>query len=102
MRCAPRLTVRRICSCIISAMFVYSAGCHALPNDSNSKQKFAQIRKRAELGYTEQQIELAAAYLTGRGMPQSFPLAARWYEKAAAAGNPEAENQIGYFYQYGI
>ena len=29
-------------------------------------------------------------------------MAAYWYEKAAGHGNPQAQNQIGYFYQAGI
>jgi TPR repeat protein len=60
------------------------------------------LRQRAEAGYVKQQIELAAAYLTGRGVPQDNALAAHWYERAAQGGNPEAANEIGYFYQQGI
>src|ERR1700733_1580354 len=50
----------------------------------------------------QQQIELAAAYFTGRGVKQDEKLAAYWYERAAAAGDPEAQKQIGYFYQIGM
>ena len=57
---------------------------------------------RAEAGYVDQQIELAAAYLAGRGVAQDMTQAAHWYEKAAQAGNPEAQNQIGYFYDSGL
>ncbi|UWZ82231.1 tetratricopeptide repeat protein [Occallatibacter riparius] len=60
------------------------------------------LRKRAEQGYPEQQLELAKAYLMGKGVPQDLEKAAHWYEMAARRGNPEAENQIAYFYQKGI
>jgi uncharacterized protein len=56
----------------------------------------------AEPRTIQQQIELAAAYFTGHGVPQNEKLAAYWYERAADAGDPEAEKQIGYFYATGL
>jgi len=55
-----------------------------------------------EPGSIQQQIELAAAYLTGRGVNRDEKMGAYWYEKAAAAGQPRAQEQIGYFYQIGL
>jgi TPR repeat protein len=40
--------------------------------------------------------------MTGDGVPRDLAAAARWYEKAAQRGEPNAQNQIGYFYQSGI
>jgi hypothetical protein len=40
--------------------------------------------------------------MTGDGVPRDPAAAARWYEKAAQRGEPNAQNQIGYFYQSGI
>lgn len=48
------------------------------------------------------QIKLAGDYFAGRGVAQDLRRAAFWYEKAAGAGDPLAELQIGYFYQAGI
>jgi uncharacterized protein len=56
----------------------------------------------AQRGSIKQQVELGAAYFTGRGVPQDEKRAAYWYEKAANAGDPGAQKQIGYFYQVGI
>jgi len=56
----------------------------------------------AERGSIQQQIELGAAYLAGRGVPRDEKQAAYWYEKAANAGDPGAQQQIGYFYQAGL
>jgi uncharacterized protein len=50
----------------------------------------------------DQQIKLAGDYLAGRGVPQDLKLAAHWYEKAAGAGDPLAELQIGYLYEAGL
>lgn len=84
----------------VAAFLLVSEDCLAAPADAT--RKMAEIRARAEHGYVQQQIELAAAYLAGRGVPQNSALAAHWYLKAAESGSPEAENQIGYFYQTGI
>jgi uncharacterized protein len=61
-----------------------------------------RIQAGAERGSIQQQIELAGAYLAGRGVPRDEKQAAYWYEKAANAGDPGAQQQIGFFYQAGI
>jgi uncharacterized protein len=50
----------------------------------------------------DQQIKLAGDYLAGRGVAQNLKMSAYWYEKAAGAGDPHAQLQIGYFYETGI
>ena len=99
-----RFVHRILRSFLISmAPLTLTAGsCLGEPQDAAKDKKMAEIRMRAEQGYPQQQIELAAAYLTGRGVPQDPVQAAYWYRKAADSGNPEAQNQIGYFYQVGI
>ena len=62
----------------------------------------AEIRAKAEQGFVKQEIEIADAYFIGDGVPQDFAEAAHWYEKAASAGDPGAQNQTGYLYQAGI
>ncbi len=63
--------------------------------------KIPQIRTAAEKGNVSQEIELAADYYVGRGVPQDLKLAAYWYEKAAESGDSEAQNEVGYLYQTG-
>jgi len=50
----------------------------------------------------DQEIKLEGDYLAGRGVAQDLKLSAYWYEKAAGSGNPEAQLQIGYFYETGL
>jgi TPR repeat protein len=50
----------------------------------------------------EEQIRLADDYLVGRGVAQDSKQSAYWYEKAANAGDPDAQMQIGYLYGAGI
>jgi len=61
-----------------------------------------RLQTAAMHGDVNRQIELAADYFTGRGVPQDEKKAAQWYEKAAEAGDPGAQDQIGFFYQLGI
>jgi hypothetical protein len=60
------------------------------------------VRANAEQGSIVDEILLAGDYFTGTGVAQDTKMAAYWYEKAAGHGSPEAQNQIGYFYQAGI
>jgi len=61
-----------------------------------------RIQSSAEGGSIPREIELGAAYLSGRGVARDEKQAAYWYEKAANSGDPAAQEQIGYFYQAGI
>jgi len=70
--------------------------------DHGQEKKLAEIRARAQQGYIEDQIELAAAYLLGNGVPADPAQAAHWYLRAAQSGSPEAQNEIAYFYQTGL
>jgi TPR repeat protein len=61
-----------------------------------------RAQSAAERGSIQQQIELAAAYLSGHGVARDEKQAAFWYEKAANSGDPGAQLQIGFFYEAGI
>jgi len=61
-----------------------------------------RMQADAQRGSIRQQIELGAAYFSGRGVPQDEKLAAYWYERAANAGDPWAQKQMGFFYEAGI
>ena len=60
------------------------------------------VRALAERGSIRDEITLAGDYFTGTDVPRDPKMAAYWYEKAAGHGSPQAQNQIGYFYQAGI
>jgi uncharacterized protein len=69
---------------------------------STTDPDIPRLQTSAAKGVVAQQVELAADYFVGRGVPQDEKLAAHWYQRAAEAGDPAAQNQIGYFYQLGI
>lgn len=81
------------------AYVVYIPSSHGLSPDEG---KVAKLQTDAQHGAVKAELELAAHYMTGNGVPQDARLAALWYEKAAQSGDPDAQNQIGYFYQDGI
>jgi TPR repeat protein len=68
----------------------------------DAKTDLPRIQADAQRGIVKKEIELGAAYFSGRGVAQNLELAAQWYERAANAGDPLAQNEIGYFYQVGI
>jgi len=76
---------------------VMPPGCFAADIDN-----IPQLQAAADKGFIPQEIELAAAYFTGKGVTQDVRMAAHWYERAAESGDPEAENEIGFLYQTGV
>lgn len=52
-------------------------------------------RSPAMKGNADAQFNLAQAYKLGRGVPQDLSQAQMWYEKAAAQGHMEAEDNLG-------
>jgi TPR repeat protein len=78
------------------AFVIYLPSAHSLTVDPG------KLEADADRGSVLAEIELAANYVTGKGVVQDMSRAAHWYEKAAQQGNPEAQNEIGYFYQVGL
>ena len=70
--------------------------------DAANSTDLSQVRTLAAQGSIRDEIILAGDYFTGTGVKQDIQKAAYWYEKAAGHGNPDAQNEIGYFYQAGI
>jgi TPR repeat protein len=78
---------------------VYIPSSHGVSSD---EAKIARLQTEAQRGTISAELELAAHYVTGTGVPQDASLAARWYEKAARSGDADAQTQIGRFYQVGF
>src|SRR5579859_5993327 len=52
--------------------------------------------------HLRKELALAADYFVGRGVPRDLTQSVYWYRKAAEAGEPLAQVQLGYFYHIGI
>jgi len=68
---------------------------------SNGEPDIPTMRSVPEPRSVEQEIRLANDYFVGRGVEQDFKQSAYWFEKAAKQGDPQAQMQIGYFYDAG-
>jgi TPR repeat protein len=69
---------------------------------SEHPSSVAELQTKATQGFTKQELELAAAYFAGRGVPKDLAQAAYWYRKAADQGNPAAQVYVGYLYTAGV
>ena len=70
--------------------------------DTQGESALAELQAKAAQGYVRQELELAADYLVGRGVPKDFAESAYWYRKAADQGNPAAQMYLGYIYSVGM
>src|SRR5207245_11134921 len=61
----------------------------------------SRVRKAAEQGEAKAQFDLAGMYYKGRGLPQDYAEAARWYRKAADQGYAKAQRNLGDMYHDG-
>ena len=52
--------------------------------------------------HLRKELALAADYFLGRGVPHDLTQSLYWYRKAAEAGEPLAQVELGYFYHVGI
>ena len=60
------------------------------------------LKRKAEQGESQAQVDLATKYYMGKGVPQDFDEAVKWYLKAAERGNPDAQIRFGFMYGKGL
>jgi uncharacterized protein len=68
---------------------------------SFSSASYAHLMRSAEEGNVAAQAQLGWMFLGGRGVPQNFFKAAKWYYLAAVQGHREAQFQLGLLYNKG-
>ena len=64
-------------------------------------QDFQKELVAAEQGDATAQVNLGYLYENGRGVPQDYKEAAKWYRLAAEQGDASAQNNLGYMYKNG-
>ena len=67
----------------------------ASPPEMISDVDLQQLMRLSAQGNASAQNQLGQIYAAGRGVPQDYATARRWFEKAAAQGNGWAQNQLG-------
>lgn len=93
---------------IVAALLAVIGGAfvawRAYKRDSQGRKlsdKAALSRTRAEHGDVRAEVQLASMYYYGRGVPQDYAEAVRWYRKAADQSDAEAEYYLGFMYHEG-
>jgi hypothetical protein len=76
------------------------------PKENNSNKdinisSLINIRKAAEQGDAGAQFSLGWMYEIGKGVPQDYSEAAKWYRKAAEQGLGSAQSNLGVMYEIG-
>jgi TPR repeat protein/S1-C subfamily serine protease len=85
------------------------ASTRLLAQDSNtntsttteSSDLFKETLKKAEAGYAWAQYNLGIMYVNGKGVPQDYKEAVKWYTKAAEQGYASAQYNLGAMYAEG-
>lgn len=67
----------------------------ASPPEMISDVDLQQLMRLGAQGKASAQNQLGQLYANGRGVPQDYTTARRWFEKAAAQGHGWAQNQLG-------
>jgi len=88
----------RCISCFIILCLLHAVSAEAKPDMAGA----ADLQAKATRGYVKQELELAADYFAGRGVPKDLTQSAYWYRKAADQGNPAAQVYLGYMYTVGM
>ena len=78
---------------------MYAKGEEVKQDDTTSAGWY---RKAAERGDKEAQVKLAAALMTGRGVPKDYGEARKWCDAAAKQRSPAGEVCLGYLYRAGL
>ena len=60
-----------------------------------------RLRGRAEKGDTDAQVDLGNLYFEGKGIPQDYAEAVRWYRLAVEQGSARGQNNLGISYANG-
>ena len=66
-----------------------------------SGQDFEETKRLVEQGNARAQSDMGFMYVTGRGVPQNFAEAIRWYRLAAEQGYALAQHNLGVRYSKG-
>jgi uncharacterized protein len=85
------------CAAMVSA----NAAGRPISYASVRNPSVAAILARAQRGDPAAEARLGWLYATGRGLPQNFAEAAKWYYRAATHGNATAQYELGMAYNKG-
>jgi tetratricopeptide (TPR) repeat protein len=80
---------------------IYSACRKPASLPITDHEQFEDNKTKAEKGDADAQQLLGDCYYNGKGVPQDFKEAVKWYRKAAEQGHADAQHTLGHFYKNG-
>ena len=87
---------------LIMLVAALSLFCGAtMPGSAMAADNIDQIRQEAEQGVNGAQLVLGTLYYHGKGVPQDYKEAAKWFRLAAVQGNILAQFNLGFMYANG-
>jgi TPR repeat protein len=93
----------RLLPLLVTLPLLFTSLGGATPNVPEKQPAgISALEAKAAQGFVKQEMELAADYFAGRGVPKDLAQAAYWYRKAADQGNPAAQVYLGYLYSAGV
>jgi len=105
---APVLLRSIIIPVVLSILSLTSSACVAgkpamdmSENRAESEATAKELRKLAQEGNVTAQNALGLLYKVGKGVPQSYGQAKKWFEEAAKQGHVEAQVNLGTLYLHG-
>lgn len=84
------LTIIAVCMCTNVSAAEFATGAEAY-DGGRYADAFAEWHALALEGEIRAQVAIAGMYRFGEGRPMNFAAAARWYKRAADAGDPIAQ-----------
>ena len=72
-----------------------------IADQNKLRDKLRELQGRAEQGNVSAQLNLGVMYKKGRGVPQDYKIAVKWYKLAAEQGNADAQFTLGFMYDSG-
>ena len=97
-----------IIALILSILSLNSSACVAVKpavdmseNRAEHEATAKELRKSAQEGNVMAQNGLGLLYKVGKGVPQSYGQAKKWFEEAAKQGHAEAQVNLGTLYLHG-
>lgn len=98
--------MRKALSAIVAALVLATAAAGPVEGGVTHRQGrdfgVTGIVRSAEQGNAHAQAVLGFLYEFGRGLPQDYVLAAKWYARAAAQGEPHGQHLLGLLYDKGF
>ena len=102
-----RLTAFGLLALLLSSSLAYSAVVGRFDDAVSAYERgdyataFRLMKPYAEKGDAKAQHNLGVMYDYGRGVPQNYTEAMKWYRRAAEQGLPDSQHNLGVMYEKG-